>query len=110
MGMSQEKLAEILGITFQQVQKYEKGVNRVGAGRLQVIAKALNTPIAYFYENSPDEAQQGPDAADSSVRMLHSPEGLRLVRAFAALEKTELRRKVLDLLEAMTEDRIREAS
>ncbi|TIV73640.1 MAG: helix-turn-helix transcriptional regulator, partial [Mesorhizobium sp.] len=89
LGMSQEKLGENLGITFQQIQKYEKGTNRVGASRLQAIASILSVPVAFFFEDAPGEETGGGNrgfAEDSSmafaIEFCGSPEGLQLNRAF----------------------------
>ena len=88
LGMSQEKLGEALGITFQQIQKYEKGTNRVGASRLQNISTILNVPVSFFFEDAPGDpatGQPGMAEANSSnyvVDFLSSSEGLQLNRAF----------------------------
>ncbi|MCK5746128.1 MAG: helix-turn-helix transcriptional regulator, partial [Oricola sp.] len=86
LGMSQEKLGEQLGITFQQVQKYEKGTNRVGASRLQNIAAILGVPVAFFFEDAPGDAGEGSTEGLSEnsstyvVNFLSSSEGLQLNR------------------------------
>src|SRR3546814_2538334 len=91
LGMSQEKLGESLGITFQQIQKYEKGTNRVGASRLQNISSILNVPISFFFEDAPgDHAGSGSGMAETSssnyvVDFLSSSEGLQLNRAFVKI-------------------------
>lgn len=106
LGMSQEKLGESLGITFQQIQKYEKGTNRVGASRLQAIATILGVPVSFFFEDAPDQrpAQKG-FAEDNStsyvVDFLNSAEGLQLNRAFVKIADTRVRRKVVDLVKAL---------
>src|SRR6187401_2926835 len=86
LGMSQEKLGEALGLTFQQVQKYEKGTNRVGASRLQQISEVLQVPVAFFFEGRPGETPGGGfDEASSPAYVtdfLASSEGLSLTRAF----------------------------
>jgi transcriptional regulator with XRE-family HTH domain len=107
LSMSQEKLGESLGITFQQIQKYEKGTNRIGASRLQHIARVLSVPVSYFFEDAPD--QPGGDApsglAESSasfvVDFLSSTEGLQLNRAFIRIKDPKVRRRVIDLVRAM---------
>jgi transcriptional regulator with XRE-family HTH domain len=106
MGMSQERLGENLGITFQQVQKYEKGTNRVGASRLQAIANTLGVPVAFFFEEaaSPESASNGfgePDRAFSLMDFCSSTEGLQLNRAFIAIDDAKVRRRVLDLVKAL---------
>ena len=105
IGMSQERLGEILGVTFQQVQKYEKGVNRIGAGRLQSIGAALNVPITFFYEGMPGEAGgEASERVESSLdAVMGSPDGGRLIRAFSSIGDEVLRRKVVELVEAMAE-------
>jgi transcriptional regulator with XRE-family HTH domain len=98
--MSQESLAEALGITFQQVQKYEKGVNRVAASRLHDIAQALDVPITYFFENA-----GGKKSADASLitDVLVTPEGVELIKLFAAIKSRKVRQRVVDLVRALTE-------
>ena len=106
LGMSQEKLAEALGITFQQVQKYENGTNRVSAGRLHHLASVLGVPVGRFYEDAP-ERDLAPVAGDTDAvadlfgRVLSSPEGLRLVKGFADIEDAAVRRRVADLCETL---------
>ncbi len=107
LSMSQEKLGEALGITFQQIQKYEKGTNRVGASRLQNISAVLNVPVAFFFEDAPGEQasdQGGMSEANSSnyvVDFLSSSEGLQLNRAFIKIEDPKVRRKIIDLTKAL---------
>lgn len=110
LGMSQEKLGEALGITFQQIQKYEKGTNRVGASRLQAIASIMNVPVAFFFDDLP--GQEGGEhkglAEDSSanfvVDFLSSAEGLQLNRAFARISNPKVRRKVIELAKVLADD------
>ena len=101
IGMSQEKLGELLGLTFQQVQKYEKGVNRVGAGRLNRIAEALGIPVAAFFETNPSATLKDEGSKTSPLDMLAEPGAVRVLRAFTQLPEGPLRRSVLDLLEKM---------
>ncbi|WP_432285226.1 helix-turn-helix transcriptional regulator [Aminobacter sp. BA135] len=110
LGMSQEKLGESLGITFQQIQKYEKGTNRVGASRLQAIASILSVPVAFFFEDAPG-AEGGENkglSEDSStsfvVDFLSSAEGLQLNRAFARISNPKVRRKVIELAKVLADD------
>lgn len=108
LGMSQEKLGENLGITFQQIQKYEKGTNRVGASRLQAIASILNVPVSFFFEDAPGgEGGRAPGLAEDSttfvVDFLNSAEGIQLNRAFARISDSKVRRKVIDLVKALAE-------
>ncbi|KQR77923.1 Cro/Cl family transcriptional regulator [Rhizobium sp. Leaf384] len=112
LGMSQEKLGEALGITFQQIQKYEKGTNRVGASRLQNISAILNVPVSFFFEDAPGDAGAGSGAsgmaeASSSnyvVDFLSSSEGLQLNRAFVKIGDPKVRRKIVDLVKALAAD------
>lgn len=108
LGMSQEKLGESLGITFQQIQKYEKGTNRVGASRLQNISSILNVPVSFFFEDAPGESSSsgtsGLAEASSSnyvVDFLSSSEGLQLNRAFVKIGDPKVRRKLVDLVKAL---------
>ncbi|PTW63011.1 transcriptional regulator [Breoghania corrubedonensis] len=106
LGMSQEKLGEHLGITFQQIQKYEKGTNRVGASRLQHIATILNVPISFFFEDAPGVGEDQPGFAESQptsyvVDFLSSSEGLALNRAFVRIEDSRVRRRIVDLVRAV---------
>lgn len=105
LGLSQEKLGESLGITFQQIQKYEKGTNRVGASRLQAISSVLGVPVAFFFEDAPGEVAPGgfaeSQATDFVVDFLGSAEGLQLNRAFVKIRDAKVRRKVVDLVKAL---------
>lgn len=106
VGMSQEKLGELLGLTFQQVQKYEKGVNRIGAGRLYQVAHILGVPIGYFYEDVVDQPTAGPptvnDHATAPVmEFLSSGEGLQLALAFMRIKEPKVRKRVIDLIKSL---------
>jgi transcriptional regulator with XRE-family HTH domain len=110
VGMSQEKLGEALGVTFQQIQKYEKGTNRISASRLQQTARVLGVPIDYFYDGAPqpDGASapgfaEGP-APDYMAEALTSTEGLNLLKAFAAIKDARVRRRLVDLVRAIAGD------
>lgn len=109
MKMSQEKLGEALGLTFQQVQKYEKGLNRIGASRLQQISKTLNVPPSFFFEGAPSlGAADGAGFAEESssqyvVDFLSTAEGLHLNRAFARIKDAKVRKRVLDLVTTLAE-------
>ncbi|MBL0406452.1 helix-turn-helix transcriptional regulator [Microvirga aerilata] len=99
LGMSQEKLADAIGLTFQQIQKYEKGVNRIGASRLLHIAGILDVSIEFFFEGLPG-LRAGGFSDDSLVAdFLTRPESDRLVRGFLKLKDDEARRKVADLVD-----------
>ncbi|ENT58565.1 hypothetical protein B987_00278 [Brucella suis F7/06-5] len=110
LGLSQEKLGENLGITFQQIQKYEKGTNRVGASRLQAISSILNVPVSFFFEDAPGSGSSGGDgfAEDNEatyvVDFLNSNEGVQLTRAFTKISDPKVRRKIIDLVKSLAAD------
>ena len=109
-GMSQEKLGEALGLTFQQVQKYEKGTNRIGASRLQHIASILGVTISFFFEGLPSDNNaaraQGMDESDTShvIEFLSTTEGLQLNKAFARIKDPKVRRRVVDLVSTLSNE------
>jgi transcriptional regulator with XRE-family HTH domain len=106
LGMSQEKLGDALGLTFQQVQKYEKGTNRIGASRLQQISHILQVPVAFFFEGAPhlaggpvpDGAEHAPSPAYVSD-FLATSDGLSLTKAFMRIPDAKLRRRIVDLVQ-----------
>src|ERR1700756_5241183 len=106
LSMSQEKLGEALGLTFQQVQKYEKGTNRIGASRLQQISNILQVPVSFFFEGAPDlpgetrpaGAGDAPSPAYVSD-FLATSDGLALTKAFMRIADAKLRRRIVDLVE-----------
>ena len=107
-GVSQEKLGEALGLTFQQIQKYEKGSNRISASRLQQIAKMLDVPVAFFFDGAPtgDMPAGGfSDAASTSYvsDFLATSEGVQLAKAFVRIKSGRARRRIIDLTEALAE-------
>ena len=108
LGLSQEKLGESLGITFQQIQKYEKGTNRVGASRLQAISAILNVPVSFFFEDAPGSSNQAGFAEDNEaayvVDFLNSNEGVQLTRAFTKISDPKVRRKIIDLVKSLAAD------
>jgi transcriptional regulator with XRE-family HTH domain len=110
LGMSQEKLGESLGITFQQIQKYEKGTNRVGASRLQAISNILGVPVSFLFEDAPGQpaaAGKGfaeDQSASFALDFCSSTEGLQLNRAFVKIQDPKVRRKVIDLVKALASD------
>ena len=89
LKMSQEKLGDELGVTFQQVQKYERGANRVGASRLWDLSKALNTPISFFFEGLDQDEQTGEVELNPTHEFIQSPNGIKLAEACAPLGKTQ---------------------
>jgi transcriptional regulator with XRE-family HTH domain len=107
MGVSQERLADLLGVTFQQIQKYEKGVNRVAASRLFDIAVALDVPIAHFFEglDLPERAGVAEDGREDIVYdTLATPDGFELLTLYGTIRNPRVRRRVLDLVRALAED------
>jgi transcriptional regulator with XRE-family HTH domain len=101
LSMSQEKLGDALGLTFQQVQKYEKGTNRIGASRLQQIAQILQVPVSFFFDGGPNEntgAAPDPSAAYVSD-FLSSADGLALTKAFMQIKDQKLRRRIVELVQ-----------
>jgi len=115
LGMSQEKLGERLGLTFQQIQKYEKGINRIGASRLFDLAQVLGVPVQFFYEEAPAVAEVRPlmsvgfadqPAEHSIVEFLRSRDGLELNKAFVRIADVKARRAIVDLVRSLAnEDR-----
>lgn len=102
LGMSQEKLGKALGLTFQQIQKYEKGTNRVGASRIQQISDVLNVPVSFLFEGGPgtSRAADEPEEASPNVSdFLATSEGLALAGAFTRIADPKLRRSIVDLVE-----------
>jgi transcriptional regulator with XRE-family HTH domain len=99
-GMSQKKLGDALGLTFQQIQKYEKGTNRIGASRLQHIASIQQVPISFFFEGAPgssyalDEAQSSAYVSD----FLATSDGLALTKAYMSIKNAKLRRSIVGLV------------
>lgn len=104
IGLSQEKLGEALGLTFQQVQKYEKGTNRIGASRLYEIGAVLGVPIEYFFEGlerATAPAGSTPARGGFDAGMLSTAEGIQLNSAFFAISDPKLRRRVLELIKVL---------
>jgi transcriptional regulator with XRE-family HTH domain len=112
LGFSQEKLAEAIGITFQQIQKYERGTNRVSAGRLFELSKVLNVPVSYFFDqmsgaelgDSPayglsDNEQDGFESED----IMTSKETLELIRTYYSIENPEMRKDIMKFIKSMAE-------
>jgi transcriptional regulator with XRE-family HTH domain len=109
--MSQEKLGEALGLTFQQVQKYEKGVNRIGASRLQQIAKVLKVSPSFFFEGAGGDASSASGFAEGPqteyvTSFLSTAEGFHLNHSFARIKDPKLRKKVLDLVAALADQQV----
>ena len=106
LGVSQERLAEDLGLTFQQVQKYERGANRVSASKLYEIAKSLQSSVAYFFEGLADTTGEG--VAESGEPFVHdflmTSEGLELAALFPRITRPKVRRRILELVRSMAEE------
>lgn len=113
VGMSQEKLGEKMNLTFQQIQKYEKGTNRIGASRLFQLSKILEVPVGYFFEDAfvavaPARTAEGlhePEQEGYLLDFLNSREGLDLNKAFAKIQDPKVRRRVIDLVRALSEEK-----
>ena len=110
LGMSQEKLGDALTLTFQQVQKYEKGTNRIGASRLQQISNILQVPVSFFFEGAPDntDTQAGFGEAPSPAyvsEFLATSDGLALTRSFMRIKDAKLRRRIVELVEQIAGDK-----
>jgi transcriptional regulator with XRE-family HTH domain len=112
LGMSQEKLGEKLGLTFQQVQKYEKGINRIGASRLFDLAQVLGVSVQFFYEEAPaaEVHQFTPEGfaekpeEHSIVEFLRSRDGLELNKAFVRISDIRARRAIVELVRSLADD------
>lgn len=101
LGISQEKLADSIGLTFQQVQKYERAANRVSASKLWEVARALNTNITYFYEGLAAEGSAKPRTGPALEDFLMTAEGMELVRYFPKIPRSGVRRQILELVRTM---------
>lgn len=109
IGMSQEKLGELLGLTFQQVQKYEKGANRIGASRLYDISNILNVPVQYFFEELPSsvgtqlngQGMSEPDREPFVMDFVSSTEGLQLIRSYTKVTDPRVRKRILELVKSL---------
>jgi transcriptional regulator with XRE-family HTH domain len=113
LGMSQEKLGERLGLTFQQVQKYEKGINRIGASRLFDLSQVLGVPVQFFYDEAPAQADaptgSAPNLSDRHaesyiVEFLNSRDGLELNKAFVRISDPRVRRSIVELVRSLAGD------
>ena len=97
-GMSQSDLARRLGVSFQQVQKYEKGTNRVGAGRLPEIAAIFNIPVSALFEANADAAPGEPTASSAPVRLIADQSALRLLTSYSQITDRSIRRSLIQLV------------
>ena len=110
LGMSQEKLGDGLSLTFQQVQKYEKGTNRISASRLQQISHILQVPVTFFFEGTPSVSgapqTKGTTPSPAYVTdFLATRDGHSLIKAFMRIKKSKLRRHIVDLVEEIADDK-----
>jgi transcriptional regulator with XRE-family HTH domain len=101
LDMSQEKLGEAFGLTFQQVQKYEKGMNRISASRLQQAAQILDVSVPFFFEGAPGGHKMGGDAPSPAYvnEFVSSEDGLRLIKAFMRIARPAVRHRIVDLVQ-----------
>ncbi len=109
LGVSQESLAADLGLTFQQIQKYERGTNRVSASKLYEIARSLQTTTSYFFEGFADPNSEGANSPEyieekAAVDFLMTPEGLEMAALFPKISKGKVRRRILDLVRALSDE------
>ena len=107
LAMSQTNLGNALGLTFQQVQKYEKGTNRIGASRLQHLSHILQVPVAFFFEGAPSvpgtpQATETAPAPAYVTDFLATSDGIRLAKAFMRIENTGLQRRIVGLVQEIT--------
>src|SRR5262245_10451136 len=109
LGMSQAKLGAALGLTFQQVQKYERGANRIGASRLQQMSHVLQVPLEFFFEGAPNaSAPHGSNGSTLSMAEINDfisdPDGLRLIGAFMRIDNAAVRRRIVKLMQEIAGD------
>ena len=104
LNMTQEALAEGAGVSFQQVQKYERGANRVSASRLWRMARVLRCPITYFYDGLEEDAEPAAPPPSPVVELMYSAQGRELIRAFSEMPAGPIKRRILDLMRAVAEE------
>ena len=107
LGMSQTVLGNALDLTFQQIQKYEKGTNRLSSSRLQMISKITGVPVSFFFEGGPNISTNTPDQSHSInyiAEFIASSDGLALVRAYSKIKDSRVKRRLIQLIEALTVD------
>ncbi len=106
LGVSQERLAEALGLTFQQVQKYERGSNRVSASKLYEIARFLSAPVSYFFDGLADPSTSGEGGGSEQLvnDFLMTGEGLELASTFPKIQRPRVRRRILELVRTLAGD------
>lgn len=116
VGMSQEKLGERMGLTFQQIQKYEKGTNRIGASRLYHLSHILDVPVAFFFEEAPHGGRLAaafpgfaePKQESFVMDFINTRDGLELNRAFVKITDPRVRRRVIELVRALSDEAVAE--
>ncbi len=104
LGLSQTELATAVGVTFQQVQKYERGFNRVSASKLYEIARVLKVPLSYFFEGFDGTADRESGSDVTPADFLGTTEGLALAEAFPRIRNEDRRRKILDLIHSLADE------
>ena len=112
LSMSQEKLGDQMGLTFQQIQKYEKGTNRIGASRLHHISQILEVPVQFFFDDAPlaagqKEGQGGmsePKMENFLYEFISTRDGLELIRAFVSIQDPKIRKRVVDLVRTLSSE------
>ncbi len=112
LSMSQEKLGDQMGLTFQQIQKYEKGTNRIGASRLHHISQILEVPVQFFFDDAPLVAGQSAGAGGMSepkmenflYEFISTRDGLELIRAFVSIQDPKIRKRVVDLVRTLSSE------
>lgn len=108
VGLSQERLGERIGLTFQQIQKYEKGTNRISASRMHQIADVLEVPVSYFFEGTQGEDKNGEGFGEKSAPFitdfLGTTDGLQLNKAFMRIKDPKVRRKIIDLVKSLADE------
>jgi len=102
LGFSQEKLGEAVGLTFQQIQKYERGANRIGSSRLFDLSRVLDVPVSYFFEDIPDQAKDETSETDTNNPMARR-ETLELVRAYYRIPTANVRKRLFELAKSLSE-------
>ncbi len=105
-GLTQKELAQMLGVSFQQLQKYEKGTSRIGPARLQLVAQKLDVPITFFFDGASgatEEVDGDPPAAAFVHKMVAMSDGQQLARAFMSITDSKIRRQITDLVESMAQ-------
>ncbi|WP_425410403.1 helix-turn-helix domain-containing protein [Hyphococcus sp.] len=108
MGLSQEKLGKAMELTFQQIQKYEKGANRISASKLYELGQELEVPIQFFYDGYGPEPHYAGGFAETEnedpfMELIQSPEGVQLCRYFASIKDPDVKKRVLDLVKSIAE-------